>query len=138
MARNTANKQPTVYCPLCESRIKFHGDIDFNKFNGQVCCDKCETLVAIIVSKNKLQGLKVITKGFRKLSSTELIRLNAQLEEYKKDIESRQSEELKELEKQFSKTLTSDSGTPQTVKEYKKWENEYKKKSKSDSKKART
>ena len=114
MERKKLSKQPIAYCPLCQTRIRFRGDIDFNRFNGQVCCDKCETLLGIVISKNKLQGLKVITKGFRTLSSGELLRLSRSIEEYKRKMEAESSEHIRELEEKFSVSPKSDSEKART------------------------
>jgi hypothetical protein len=112
--KNRVGKQPIVYCPLCQQRIKFRGDIDFSKFNGQVCCDKCGTLLGITISNNKVQGLKVITKGFRTLTSGELIRLYHKLKEFEKKVDEEGAEQLEKLAKQFSATLKPDSEITQT------------------------
>jgi hypothetical protein len=59
------NIAPKIICLSCKEQITFEGDIDFNKFKGEVCCDKCGTLLEINIVNQKLQGQKVMKKGFR-------------------------------------------------------------------------
>jgi hypothetical protein len=68
------NKAPKVYCLLCSKPIKFQGDIDFNKYTGQVCCEYCNTLLDITITKYKLSRLKVNQKGFRELTFDEALK----------------------------------------------------------------
>ncbi len=100
MAMPNQSKQLIVYCLLCKARIKFRGDIDFNKFNGQICCDKCETLLGIVILKNKLQGLKVVEKGWRRLSSKELVDIAETVRKEAKKLDEEATKSIEQFERE--------------------------------------
>jgi len=86
LAKKNSKITPNIFCPSCKSSIKFIGDIDFNKFSGHVPCNKCNALLYIKIAKMKLQGCKIVDKGFLKMTAEDYELATRQAEQENKDL----------------------------------------------------
>ena len=100
MAKINRTITPNIFCPSCQSRIKFKGDIDLNKFSGHILCSKCNALLYMKIAKMKLQECKIVDKKFLEMTAEDYELATRLAEQEHKDL--------------LSKTSKSDLGKAQT------------------------
>jgi hypothetical protein len=72
MMKKTKNQLPILKCLFCNKPILFPKYvIDSLKYNGQICCTKCNSLLHIKKEGKNIQEYKVIEKGFRNITPKE-------------------------------------------------------------------
>jgi len=61
-----------INCLVCEERIDLPKYIDTQDYDGQVVCQKCESLLHVKLVKSKVRKYRVVEKKFRKPSADEI------------------------------------------------------------------
>ena len=76
-----------INCLVCEEHIELPRYIDTQDYDGEVVCQKCESLLHVKLVKSKVRKYRVVEKKFRTpaLDPDEVARIyKAALEEFEK------------------------------------------------------
>jgi hypothetical protein len=74
-----------INCLVCEERIDLPKYIDTQDYDGEVVCQKCESLLHVKLVKSKVRKYRVVEKKFRTPAPDEVARIyKAALEEFQK------------------------------------------------------
>jgi len=64
-----------ISCLVCGNPVELPQYIDIENCDGEVVCQKCESLLHIKLVKSKVQKYRVVEKNFRILSGDEIDRI---------------------------------------------------------------
>ena len=73
-----------IECLLCEKPIKLPKYVDTENYDGEVVCQECQSLLYIKLVKSKVQKYRVKERGFRGMSTEEVVQMLQTIQERKK------------------------------------------------------
>jgi DNA-directed RNA polymerase subunit RPC12/RpoP len=69
-----------IECLVCGKTIKIPQFVNIDKYDGQVPCQNCGSLLHIKLVASKVEGYKVVEKKFRIPTADELVKIEREAE----------------------------------------------------------